>query len=82
MLKTCVTSKGKFKVGLHRPSCRGRNLRDHDFLLRLGRLSDGSPIDNQDNFPPDDVVEQAGCWILQPVLTIAARMLGRDLRRS
>ena len=65
MLKTCVTSTGKFKVGLHRPNYKVRNLRDQNFLLRLGSLPDGSPIDNQTNFPHSDVEEQAGRWIYE-----------------
>lgn len=65
MLKTCVTSTGKFKVGLHRPSYRVRNLRDQDFFLRLGSLPNEAAVVNQANFPPGDVEEQAGRWIYE-----------------
>lgn len=65
MLRTCVTSTGKFRVGLHRPSYAVRNLRDQDFLLRLGTLPDGSSVDNRANFPPGDLREQEGRWIYE-----------------
>ncbi len=60
MLRTCVSPTGKFLVGLHRPSYSVRNLRDKDFLLRLGSLPNGAPVDNQANFPPGDVNEPTG----------------------
>ena len=65
MLRTCVSPTGKFRVGLHRPSYSVRNLRDQDFLLRLGALPDGSPLANQANFPPGDVQELEGRWIYE-----------------
>ncbi len=65
MLKTCVTSTGKFKVGLHRPSYRVRNVRDQDFRFQLGKLPDGTITDNHANFPASDVEEQAGRWIYE-----------------
>jgi len=65
MLRTCVTSTGRFRVGLHRPSCSVRNLRDQDFPLRLGSLPDGTAADNQANFPPGDVHEAEGRWIYE-----------------
>ncbi len=64
-MRTCVTPTGTFRVGLHRPSYSVRNLRDKDFLLHLGSLPDGSPVDNQANFPPGDVNEPAGRWIYE-----------------
>ncbi|CAK8720833.1 MAG: hypothetical protein CDV28_10779 [Candidatus Electronema aureum] len=65
MLRTCVTSTGKFRVGVHRPSYAVRNLRDQDFLLRLGTLPDGTVVDNQANFPSGDVRETEGRWIYE-----------------
>ncbi|MCW5206984.1 hypothetical protein VU08_08685 [Desulfobulbus sp. F5] len=65
MLRTCVTSTGKFRVGVHRPSYAVRNLRDQDFLLRLGTLPDGTVVDNQANFPSGDVQETNGRWIYE-----------------
>jgi hypothetical protein len=65
MLRTCVSSTGRFRVGLHRPSYSVHNLRDQDFLLRLGSLPDGTAVDNQANFPPSDVEEQSGRWIYE-----------------
>ncbi len=65
MLRTCVTSAGVFRVGVHRPHYRVRNLRDRDFRMSLGVLSDGSSHDNRDNFPTGDVEEEAGRWIYE-----------------
>ncbi len=65
MLRTCVSPTGTFRVGLHRPSYAVRNLRDQDFLLRLGSLPDGSAVDNQANFPSGDVHEPEGRWIYE-----------------
>ncbi|MFP4629435.1 MAG: hypothetical protein ACLFMQ_01795 [Desulfohalobiaceae bacterium] len=59
-LRTCVTPEGKFKYAVHRPSYRVQNLRQKDQLQVLGRLPDGSPVDNQANFPAGEIqVEQA-----------------------
>ena len=65
MLRTCVNPTGIFRVGLHRPCYSVRNLRDQDFLLRLGSLPDGAVLDNQANFPSGDVRETEGRWIYE-----------------
>ncbi|WP_417913152.1 hypothetical protein [Candidatus Electronema sp. TJ] len=65
MLKTCVSPTGAFRVGLHRPSCAVRNLRDHDFLLCLGSLPDGRELNNLANFPSGNVQELEGRWIYE-----------------
>lgn len=65
MLRTCVTSKGYFNVGLHRPSYQARNLRERDSRMKLGTLVDGLPHDNSVNFPQDDVREKSGRWIYE-----------------
>lgn len=64
-MRTCVSPTGKFRVGLHRPAYCVRNLRDDNFLLHLGCLPDGTPVDNRANFPPGDVEERAGRWIYE-----------------
>jgi hypothetical protein len=64
-MRTCLSPTGTFRVGLHRPSCSVRNLRDQDFLLRLGSLPDGSALDNRANFPPGDVREEQARWIYE-----------------
>lgn len=65
MLRTCVTSRGVFKVGVHRPRFRVRNLREQDFCMSLGAMPDGSSNDNQLNFPPGDVEEEGARWIYE-----------------
>ncbi len=65
MLRTCVTSHKKFRVGLHRPCYTVRNLRYHDLIMSLGKLPDGSTHDNRRNFPPGDVSENNGRWIYE-----------------
>ncbi|MGX9726943.1 MAG: hypothetical protein ACTFAK_06380 [Candidatus Electronema sp. VV] len=65
MLRTCVSPTGTFRVGLHRPCYSVRNLRDQDFLLRLGSLPDGAVLDNKANFPSGDVHELEGRWIYE-----------------
>ncbi len=65
MLRTCVTPKGSFRVGIHRPGYRVRNLRDQDFPIPLGTLPDGTIHDNRANFPPGDVEVEHGTWIYE-----------------
>jgi hypothetical protein len=57
-LRTCVSPEGKFVHGSHRPHFSIVNLREKDFITALGRLSDGSSIFNNTNFPGDDVTEE------------------------
>ncbi len=65
MLRTCVTTRGVFKVGVHRPHYRVRNLRAQDFRMSLGTKSDGLSHDNSLNFPPADVREEGARWIYE-----------------
>ncbi len=65
MLRTCVTSKGIFRVGVHRPHYRVRNLREQDFCMSLGTMPDGTYRDNKANFPPQDVEEKQARWIFE-----------------
>ena len=65
MLRTCVTSKGVFKVGVHRPHYQVRNLREQDFCMSLGTMPDGSSHDNRANFPRGDVQEEGARWIYE-----------------
>ncbi len=65
MLRTCVTSSGFFKVGVHRPHYQVRNLREKDFCMSLGTMADGSSHDNRANFPPGAVQEEGARWIYE-----------------
>ncbi|MCF6249436.1 MAG: hypothetical protein L3J69_19080 [Desulfobacula sp.] len=55
--RTCVGEDGQFIVGIHKPHFEIKNLRDHKHLADLGELVNGTIIDNQINFPKDDLYE-------------------------
>ena len=57
-LKSCVGKDGKFIVGIHKPEFKVKNLRNHEYLDSLGRLVNGTIVDNTANFPKGDVYEQ------------------------
>jgi hypothetical protein len=59
LLRTCVGPDGRFRVGRHRPDFTVANLRQNDFISRLGELPDGTPVWNHANFPKADVREPA-----------------------
>lgn len=56
-LRSCVGKDGKFIVGIHKPEFEVKNLRQHDYLLSLGQLKDGTTVDNHINFPDNDLYE-------------------------
>jgi hypothetical protein len=53
--RTCVTPDGSFRVGIHDPGFRVENLRENTFPAELGRLPDGTPVENHINFPSSNV---------------------------
>ena len=57
LLRTCVTPDGRFRVGRHQPAFEVANLRENDFISRLGQLPDGTPVWNHANFPETDIQE-------------------------
>ena len=65
LLRTCVTPDGRFRVGRHRPDFTVANLRQNDFISRLGELPDGTPVWNHVNFPESDVREPAADMIYE-----------------
>ncbi len=54
-MRTCVDPAGMFRYRVHRPSYRVHNLRRKDHPLCLGKLPDGSEVDNRINFPEGDL---------------------------
>ncbi|MEJ2031701.1 MAG: hypothetical protein P8Y63_01375 [Deltaproteobacteria bacterium] len=64
-LRTCVAPSGRFVYGLHRPHYSVANLRAGDPICPLGRLADGTLVDNRRNFPLDDVREEEADWIFE-----------------
>ena len=60
MLQSSITPEGRFRVGIHNPGYRVRNLREHDHPCTLGTLNDGRGVGNAANFPAGDIeVERA-----------------------
>jgi hypothetical protein len=59
LLRTCVGPDGRFRVGRHQPAFDVANLRETDFIARLGQLPDGTPVWNHANFPGSDIHEPA-----------------------
>ncbi len=55
MLRTSVVPGGTFQVGIHRPSYSVTNLREEKHILELGWLPDGRVVENNANFPNDDI---------------------------
>lgn len=55
ILRTSVTPRGTFLVGLHRPAFSVANLREQDRNDLLGHTAGGTPCDNRVNFPAGDV---------------------------
>ncbi len=58
-LRTCVTPDGRFRAGRHQPAFEVTNLRENEFISRLGHLPDGTPVWNHVNFPETDIEENA-----------------------
>jgi hypothetical protein len=56
-LRTCIGEDGRFIVGIHRPEFEVKNLRENKYISSLGRLDDGTLIDNRINFPDHDLYE-------------------------
>ena len=63
--RTCVSPKGKFIYGIHKPSYSVNNLRENDILQNLGSRLSGERVDNTVNFPPGDVMESQAEWIYE-----------------
>ncbi|MBU0480236.1 MAG: hypothetical protein KKG47_03935 [Proteobacteria bacterium] len=62
---TCVTPKGCFVFGIHKPSFTVENYRAGDGVEQLGAKGDGNAIDNCRNYPPGRVVETDAPWIYE-----------------
>ncbi|MFO8049526.1 MAG: hypothetical protein R6U29_10880 [Desulfosudaceae bacterium] len=63
--RTCVSPRGKFIYGLHKPSYQVTNLRPRDHIEILGRTPDGTPHQNQVNFPEKDVTTEAADQVFE-----------------
>ena len=63
--RTCVDPKGYFRVGIHQPEFETENMRENIYHEQLGTLPDGTPVDNQINFPKKNVVEPSADQIYE-----------------
>jgi len=57
--RTCVSPRGRFVVGIHEPRFAVDNFRQETMTDMLGRLPDGSPVENQTNYPQGQVRAEA-----------------------
>jgi hypothetical protein len=64
-MRTCVAPSGRFVFGIHKPRYRIANLRETDATAPLGTATDGTPVDNQQNFPAGDLQEEQARWIFE-----------------
>ncbi len=64
-LKTCISPSGKFMYGIHKPSYSVENLRENEYHLDLGALSDNTTVKNDINFPENSVEEKNADWIFE-----------------
>ncbi len=58
-LRTCVSPKGCFVYGIHRPSYAVENLRENSYLEELGKFPNGSGHTNVLNFPDGNITVEA-----------------------
>jgi len=54
-LRTCVLADGTFQTGMHAPSFFVDNFREHDYIGALGRDASGEAVNNEINFPENDI---------------------------
>jgi hypothetical protein len=60
-----VDPSGRFRVGVHQPEFEVKNLRENRYIERLGTLSNGTFVDNQVNFPKENVQEPSADKIFE-----------------
>ncbi len=63
--RTCVLPSGEFSFGVHKPAYEVTNLRDNDDIRTLGKLTDGTPVTNDVNYPDGTVREENADWIFE-----------------
>ncbi len=64
-LRTCISPSGQFIFGIHKPGFKVKNLRINDVIVSLGEFADGTPLENQVNFPNGNVEENEADWIYE-----------------
>ena len=64
-LHTCVSPKGRFVYGVHKPSFRVSNQRAHDLIEPLGLFDNEERFSNEKNFPAGHIKEENATWIYE-----------------
>lgn len=64
-LHSCVSPNGCFIVGVHKPSFTVANQRTNDFVEPLGQTEEGHQLDNQRNFPAEQLDVAEASWIFE-----------------
>ena len=64
-LKSGISKYGQFRIGIHRPSFKIKNLREKDHTTTIGKLENNQAILNNINFPDEDIDEQDADWIFE-----------------
>ncbi len=64
-LRTCVSPKGTFVYGIHKPEYSVRNLRNKTKIEDLGQLESGEQCTNTANYPESDITVEEADWIFE-----------------
>ena len=64
-LQTCITPKGTFQYGIHKPAYRVTNLRPSTSIEPLGQTEDNILVTNARNFPEADIAVNNADWIFE-----------------
>ncbi len=64
-LRTCVSPRGCFVYGIHKPSYTVSNFRKNERVETLGALPDGTAVDNGRNFPAGEVAVPQAEWVYE-----------------
>lgn len=64
-IRTCVSPKGKFTYGIHKPDYSVHNLRNKAEVKDLGHLESGASYSNRANYPEGHVTVKGADWIYE-----------------
>jgi len=62
---SCVTPKGKFVFGIHKPEYTVLNLRKSTNIVTLGPLDNETEFRNEANYPTEDIKVEKGTWVYE-----------------
>lgn len=64
-LQTSITPEGTFQYGIHKPAYSVTNLRQDTKIENLGLTATNEPVNNESNYPPDNVEVTNADWIFE-----------------